>query len=65
MTKEQKVKKGARCHNGGNCEKCPYHKPMDVMLHPRIDPDYGSHVMKLATGCRDELIADLAALVGE
>lgn len=65
MTKEHKAKIGVRCHNGGNCEKCPYCPPKDIILDPRIDPDYGTHVMQRVTGCRDKLIADLAALVGE
>ena len=65
MTKEQKARKGARCHNGGNCKKCPYFGGDDIMLDPRIDPDYDAHVMQRLTACRDELIADLAAIIGE
>ena len=63
MTKEQKAKKGARCHIAGNCKKCPYRLPVDNMLDPRIDPDFGAHAMERARKCRDELIADLAPLV--
>lgn len=65
MTKEQKAKKGARCHNAGNCKKCPYYGGSDIMLDPRIDPDFGAHAMERARKCRDDLIADLAAIVGE
>lgn len=63
MTKEQKAKKGARCHVAGNCKKCPYRLPVDIMLDPRIDPDFGAHAMERAHKCRDDLIADLAAFV--
>lgn len=62
MTKEQKAKKGARCHIAGNCKKCPYYPAIDIMLDPRIAPDFGVQA-KRATKCRDDLIADLAPLV--
>ena len=65
MTKEQKAKKGARCHNAGHCDKCPYYAGRDIMLDPRIDPDFDAHAMERARKCRDELIADLATIVGE
>lgn len=63
MTKEQKAKKGARCHIAGNCEKCPYYGGRDIMLDPRIDPDFGAHAMERARKCTDALVADLAKLV--
>ena len=65
MTKEKKARIGARCHNAGRCEKCPYYAGRDIMLDPRIDPDFDAHVMERARKCRDDLIADLAAIVGE
>ena len=65
MNKERKARIGARCHNAGRCDKCPYYAGRDMMLDPRIDPDYESHILERSKKCRDELIADLAIITGE
>lgn len=65
MTKEAKARIGARCHNAGRCDKCPYYAGRDIMLDPRIAPDFDAHVMERSKKCRDELIADLASIIGE
>ena len=60
----EKLKAGLKSHDsvGSHCKGCPY-EHSDPMLDPRIDPDYGKHVIEACRKCRDELIADSAEYI--
>lgn len=59
MTTKEKAKKGVQCHKKRACKSCPYYES-DIMLDPRIDPDYNANAMRAVKKCRDELIKDLS-----
>lgn len=64
-TKEQKARLGIQCHKKNKCTECPYYKGPDLMLDPRIDPDYNRSVIDRVKKCRDALISDVASIIGE